>query len=136
MTTGLTSKSTVKYTLRESVHRDALCGESVTENKASGEVIVRTQRYDDNLAIRNNIKCDFDCMATVENNSPKCNGNGNFACGICICNEQYFGKLCEFMRPTCENPGQESVHNHNWVLGSEQEIYEQLSLDRDFMLKS
>ena len=73
--------------------------------RAEGDVTVRTQRYDDTLTINTKVQCDFDCMETMIANSEKCNGNGNFACGVCLCFGNYFGKSCEFTRPDCPTPG-------------------------------
>ncbi|KAG4071254.1 hypothetical protein HA402_003958 [Bradysia odoriphaga] len=35
------------------------------------------------------------CDDSIEVQSPKCNYNGNYTCGVCECNELHFGKRCE-----------------------------------------
>ena len=103
--TGLNSKSVVSYTLRESVHRDAACGVAGDQTVAEGDVVVRTQRYEDTLMIKTAIQCDFDCMASIVLSSAKCSGKGDFACGVCLCPANFFGKNCEFKTPNCPVPG-------------------------------
>ena len=102
--TDLNSKSTVSYTLREAVHTDAVCQRD-DQVEVNGQISVRTQRYEDALTIQTSVKCNFDCMRDVDRVSSKCNGNGDFACGVCQCDAAHFGVSCQFDKPECP-PGQ------------------------------
>lgn len=31
-------------------------------------------------------------------NHANCNGNGTFVCGMCVCNEPYFGVKCDCIK--------------------------------------
>lgn len=35
------------------------------------------------------------CLDSIELQSPKCNGNGKYACGVCECDDAHFGANCE-----------------------------------------
>ena len=77
----------------------------VPPTQAKGLVEIRTQRYENTLRIKTTIQDQFDCMAKKICNSEKCNLNGDFACGVCLCHDSYFGETCEFKRPDCPTPG-------------------------------
>ena len=39
--------------------------------------------------------CDCECMQQPEQNSNRCFGNGTLVCGVCNCNEGFYGDSCE-----------------------------------------
>ena len=76
--------------------KDSEAPSCVPPTQAKGLVEIRTQRYEDTLRIKTTIQDQFDCMGKKLCNSDKCNGNGDFACGVCLCHESFFGESCEF----------------------------------------
>ncbi|XP_011419534.3 integrin beta-1-B isoform X1 [Magallana gigas] len=56
----------------------------------------------DTLTVNVRIKCQCDCdsdQKMMENkNHANCNGNGTFVCGMCVCNEPYFGVKCDCIK--------------------------------------
>ena len=46
--------------------------------------------------------CDCECMQQPEKNSASCFGNGTLECGVCNCNDGFYGDKCECSR---ENQG-------------------------------
>ena len=112
----MNSKSTVSYTLREAVHTDAVCQRD-DQVEVNGQISVRTQRYEDALTIQTSVKCNFDCMRDIDRISSRCNGNGDFACGVCQCDDTHFGVSCQFDKPECP-PGQEWLGSSTAMLHS------------------
>ncbi|XP_048754285.1 integrin beta-1-B-like isoform X2 [Ostrea edulis] len=53
----------------------------------------------DTLTIKLRIKCECDCESEKEREDNKnhvnCNYNGTFVCGMCVCNEPFFGEKCD-----------------------------------------
>ena len=52
----------------------------------------------ESLTVNLEMICDCQCEYsgdTFELNSPKCNYKGDLKCGICTCEDGYFGKNCE-----------------------------------------
>lgn len=43
------------------------------------------------LGAESNNQCD----EPIEYQSRKCNGKGKYVCGVCECNDAYFGERCE-----------------------------------------
>ena len=46
------------------------------------------------LWLRSMFMCSFS-RVTKEPNSPRCNSNGTYECGICVCNDGYYGDRCQ-----------------------------------------
>ncbi|RWS03092.1 Integrin beta-PS-like protein, partial [Dinothrombium tinctorium] len=65
---------------------------------ANQTVKIKPLSMSDELLIDLKIVCECDCekLWKKQLKSPECNaGNGTFECGICSCNENYYGKKCE-----------------------------------------
>ncbi|RWS23240.1 Integrin beta-PS-like protein [Leptotrombidium deliense] len=66
--------------------------------KRNQTIRIKPTTLNDELVIDLQIMCDCDCEKPWNRdvNSAKCNaGNGTFECGICSCNDNYYGKQCE-----------------------------------------
>lgn len=48
-----------------------------------------------NLEMLCSCPCERPNHPEFELNSPKCKGHGTYKCGICECNDSYFGRNCE-----------------------------------------
>ena len=46
------------------------------------------------MQININYLCDCECTRAAEGNSSSCSTNGTSECGICKCNEGFFGDIC------------------------------------------
>ncbi|CAH1101361.1 unnamed protein product [Psylliodes chrysocephalus] len=78
-----------------------ICNPNTTE---TSEII---QFYPDSevdaLIVEMHVICSCDCHHTPQKQSPYCSNSGTLECGICYCNENYFGQHCE-----CANHQEES----------------------------
>ena len=39
--------------------------------------------------------CECACEQNAELGSSECNGQGNYTCGVCMCNPERYGEKCE-----------------------------------------
>ncbi|XP_071477554.1 integrin beta-3-like isoform X1 [Diadema antillarum] len=51
--------------------------------------------FSEAMTVNVEIDCDCDCELEGVLNSPRCNGNGTFACGQCACNPGRYGDFCQ-----------------------------------------
>ncbi|XP_051781012.1 integrin beta-7 isoform X1 [Erpetoichthys calabaricus] len=70
--------------------------------KESQHIIIKPQGINEELHIEVSSLCGCNCK-DLEVNSPYCSdGNGTFQCGICSCNKNRLGRLCECLQDTGE----------------------------------
>ncbi|XP_018417048.1 PREDICTED: integrin beta-4 isoform X2 [Nanorana parkeri] len=68
---------------------------SLPKQDQAGNVILRPSTFTNGLEIDASIICDVcPCEQQKEMNSPKCNGNGHFVCGLCECKDNWRGEFC------------------------------------------
>lgn len=48
---------------------------------------VRVENVTEEAAVKYHVPCACACSDKVERNSHKCNGNGDFSCGVCNCHK-------------------------------------------------
>ncbi|MBN3294303.1 ITB7 protein, partial [Polypterus senegalus] len=71
--------------------------------KESKHIIIKPQGINEELRIEVSSLCGCNCT-DLEVNSPYCSdGNGTFQCGICSCNKNRLGRLCECLQDTGED---------------------------------
>ncbi|XP_067913943.1 integrin beta-4 isoform X2 [Heterodontus francisci] len=80
-----------------------------------GNIIVKPSTFTDALSVDASLLCDqCPCELTAEVNSLKCNYNGDFACGQCLCKGNWRGQFCdcdisiEGDITACKNPNDNS----------------------------
>lgn len=73
------------------------------ENEILHQLLIQYLQVGINESLTVNLEmlCDCECEhgdstnKGFEEKSEKCAGHGDLSCGICACNEGYFGKFCE-----------------------------------------
>lgn len=71
----------------------------------------------DELLIDISMLCDCECEQewNVVEKSPVCTGNGAYQCGICVCNNRFYGSHCE-----CNpNDSNQAVDEQNCIRGND-----------------
>uniref|UniRef100_A0A3B4VME1 Integrin beta n=1 Tax=Seriola dumerili TaxID=41447 RepID=A0A3B4VME1_SERDU len=56
---------------------------------------IKPRGFKDTLEVRVDFACGCDCEAAAEANSPLCNSNGTYECGVCQCHQGRLGPRCD-----------------------------------------
>ncbi|XP_023266761.1 integrin beta-3-like [Seriola lalandi dorsalis] len=56
---------------------------------------IKPRGFKDTLEVRVDFACGCDCEAAAEVDSPLCNGNGTYECGVCQCHQGRLGPRCD-----------------------------------------
>ena len=71
----------------------------------SGQFEIKTSRLSSTIIVDVDIICEFDCQKVpADPLAIQCNGNGDFQCGTCFCQEQWTGPTCALQKRTCTDP--------------------------------
>ncbi|XP_068119377.1 integrin beta-4 isoform X1 [Hyperolius riggenbachi] len=93
VTRGKVGSFNVKVKALETVGGQSVC--TLPGQDQSGNVVLKPSTFSNGLQIDASVICDVcPCELIKEMNSPKCNGNGHFACGRCECKDQWRGEFC------------------------------------------
>ncbi|KAF7269813.1 integrin beta-PS-like [Rhynchophorus ferrugineus] len=58
-------------------------------------IYVKPEGLEDSLAIELEVICDCDCAQFRNISSSNCDQHGDLECGVCICQEDWFGENCQ-----------------------------------------
>lgn len=54
------------------------------------DVVVRVQDFTEEAIVRYYVPCSCECSKKMEINSKKCNEHGNYTCGLCACDSDWW----------------------------------------------
>ncbi|XP_068769516.1 integrin beta-4 isoform X4 [Struthio camelus] len=93
ITRGEVGKFNMRVKALEYVGGQHVC--SLPEKDRQGVIHVKPTSLSDSLRVQASVICDVcPCEQQQEFGSPKCNSNGDFACGQCICHAGWRGDTC------------------------------------------
>ncbi|KAG8565720.1 hypothetical protein GDO81_012956 [Engystomops pustulosus] len=93
VTRGEVGTFKVKVKALEKVGNQKVC--DLPPQDQTGKILLKPSTFTNGLQIDASVMCDVcPCELQKEMNSPKCNGNGHFACGRCECREPWRGEFC------------------------------------------
>ncbi|XP_025954748.2 integrin beta-4 isoform X2 [Dromaius novaehollandiae] len=93
ITRGKVGKFNMRVKALEYVGGQHVC--SLPEKDRQGVIKVKPTSLSDSLKVEASVICDVcPCEQQQELGSPKCNFNGDFACGQCICHAGWRGDAC------------------------------------------
>ncbi|KGL80526.1 Integrin beta-4 [Tinamus guttatus] len=94
ITRGEVGKFNMRVKALEYVGSQHVC--SLPEKDRQGVIHVKPTSLSDSLQVQASVICDMcPCEQQQELSSPKCNFNGDFACGQCICHAGWRGDACD-----------------------------------------
>ncbi|NWX98699.1 ITB4 protein, partial [Nothoprocta ornata] len=94
ITRGEIGKFNMRVKALEYVGSQHVC--SLPEKDRQGVIHVKPTSLSDSLKVQASVICDVcPCEEQQEFSSPKCNFNGDFACGQCICHAGWRGDACD-----------------------------------------
>ncbi|NWJ00526.1 ITB4 protein, partial [Crypturellus undulatus] len=94
ITRGEVGKFNMRVKALENVGSQHVC--SLPEKDRQGVIHVKPTSLSDSLQVQVSVICDTcPCEQQQEFRSPKCNFNGDFACGQCICHAGWRGDACD-----------------------------------------
>ncbi|NXD16061.1 ITB4 protein, partial [Nothocercus nigrocapillus] len=94
ITRGEVGKFNMRVKALEYVGSQHVC--SLPEKDRQGVIHVKPTSLSDSLKVQAFVICDkCPCEEQQELSSPKCNFNGDFACGQCICHTGWRGDACD-----------------------------------------
>ncbi|XP_067860554.1 LOW QUALITY PROTEIN: integrin beta-4 [Heptranchias perlo] len=94
VTPGIVNKFRLNMRALDNVGETHLCNSAKEDQK--GNIIVKPSTFTDALSLEASLLCDqCPCEMNPEVNSPKCNGNGDFTCGHCVCRDKWQGLFCD-----------------------------------------
>ncbi|NXA35987.1 ITB4 protein, partial [Eudromia elegans] len=94
ITRGEVGKFNMRVKALEYVGSQHVC--SLPEKDRQGIIHVKPTSLSDSLQVQASVICDVcPCEQQQEFSSPKCNFNGDFACGQCICHAGWRGDACD-----------------------------------------
>ncbi|CAH2988523.1 unnamed protein product [Chilo suppressalis] len=65
---------------------------------------IRVDNVTEDATVKYHVPCACACSDKVERNSPTCNKNGDFSCGVCSCKRGWSGKFCDIKeQPKCDD---------------------------------
>uniref|UniRef100_A0A8D0GUP1 Integrin beta n=1 Tax=Sphenodon punctatus TaxID=8508 RepID=A0A8D0GUP1_SPHPU len=83
----------VRVKAHQEVNGEPVC--NVPENNQRGIIQVKPSSFSDSLKIEASVICDVcPCEKQKEVRSARCNFNGDFVCGQCVCNSDWRGDVC------------------------------------------
>uniref|UniRef100_V9K785 Integrin beta n=1 Tax=Callorhinchus milii TaxID=7868 RepID=V9K785_CALMI len=83
----------VKLKALENINGEHVC-KRPWEDKA-GTIIIKPSTFTSALQIKTSVICDqCQCELESEKNSAKCNFNGDYGCGHCLCHDNWHGEFC------------------------------------------
>ncbi|KAM5136085.1 LOW QUALITY PROTEIN: integrin beta-4 [Mantella aurantiaca] len=114
VTRGKVGTFRVNVKAQEKVAGQDVC--NLPQNDRAGKVILRPSTFTNGLEIDASIICDVcPCERQKEMNSPRCHGNGHFACGRCECKDNWRGEFCNCSSgqagdsPSCVAPESDQI---------------------------
>ena len=73
------------------------CPENPTERKSTFEIF--PVGLNESLTVEVDILCDCECERDAKpGNSIECHNHGQYKCGLCECEKDYFGRSCECLK--------------------------------------
>ncbi|XP_062447867.1 integrin beta-4 isoform X4 [Rhea pennata] len=94
ITRGEVGKFNMRVKALEYVGGQHVC--NLPEKDRQGVIHVKPTSLSDSLKVQTSVICDVcPCEEQREFGSPKCNFNGDFACGQCICHAGWRGDACD-----------------------------------------
>nr|XP_008102630.1 PREDICTED: integrin beta-4 isoform X5 [Anolis carolinensis] len=83
----------VRVKAHENVGGEHVC--NLPEKDRKGVIHVKPSSFSHKMEIDASVICDAcPCEKQQEVNSARCNFNGNFVCGLCVCNPGWRGEVC------------------------------------------
>ena len=97
--TSVQREETIEYTTKFDAKSDACDPGKIKE----GNYVIKTTRLSDKIDVKVKVVCEFPCQREPKiENSPKCEGHGDFQCGTCFCHKGWKGDTCNRRVKICE----------------------------------
>ncbi|XP_069785428.1 integrin beta-4 isoform X2 [Narcine bancroftii] len=90
---GEVNKFQLSLRALENINKNHLC--NIAKEKQKEMITVKPSTFTDALNLDASLFCEqCHCEQNPEVNSPKCRYNGDFACGYCLCRDEWQGSDC------------------------------------------